>query len=280
MGLFNLRRRHEQEDALPEVIEGMGAESMGAEGTGADTGVASGTEVLNTLKHFGRMHHLDPNLPIEELNDVDNVINTGNVEKGVTVEHGIMEDNSPYPEVRASVRNYDEDLPANTIRAWVIGLVLCTVGSGVNMLFSLRNPSVSVTTYVIQLIAYPIGLLWDLIFPDRVWNVFGVKFNLKPGKFNYKEHVIIVVMSNVRPPLPSPPCFSTPVLELTSPFLVSLRLPMVVVLSTPQTLSLPSRSGTSSSLAGAGRCSSASPRSAPATVLLACRAASSCGPLP
>ena len=88
-------------------------------------------------------------------------------------------------------------MPANTIRAWVIGMLLCTIGSGVNMLFSLRNPSISITTYVIQLIAYPLGLGWDLIMPDRVWNVWGVKFNLRPGKFNFKEHVVITAMSNV-----------------------------------------------------------------------------------
>lgn len=58
-------------------------------------------------------------------------------------------------QVRASVRNYDEDLPCNTIRAWVIGLILTTVGSGINMLFSLRNPSIYITTFVIQLVAYP-----------------------------------------------------------------------------------------------------------------------------
>lgn len=95
------------------------------------------------------------------------------------------------------MRNYDVDVPANTVRAWVIGLVLCTLGSGINMLFSLRNPTVAITTYVIQLVAYPIGRGWDLIMPDRVWNVFGLKFNLRPGKFNFKEHVVIVAMSNV-----------------------------------------------------------------------------------
>lgn len=88
-------------------------------------------------------------------------------------------------------------MPANTVRAWVIGMFLCTVGSAVNMLFSLRNPSITVTTYVVQLVAYPLGLGWDLVMPDRVWNVFGLKFNLRPGKFNFKEHVVIVVMSNV-----------------------------------------------------------------------------------
>lgn len=65
------------------------------------------------------------------------------------------------------------------------------------MLFSLKNPSITITTYVIQLVAYPIGLLWDMVFPDRQFTVLGVKFNFKPGKFNFKEHVIIVVMSNV-----------------------------------------------------------------------------------
>ncbi|KAI1779413.1 small oligopeptide transporter [Hypoxylon cercidicola] len=157
---------------------------------------ATGAEPLDTLKNFEEQHKLDPNLPIEELRNVDTVLATGDAEKGVQIEATLLEENSPYPEVSAAVRNYDVDLPANTIRAWVIGLILCTVGSAINMLFSLKNPSISVTTYVIQLVAYPIGLLWDMVFPDRQFTVLGVKFNLKPGKFNFKEHVIIVVMSN------------------------------------------------------------------------------------
>ena len=78
------------------------------------------------------------------------------------------------------------------------------------MLFSLRNPSVTITTYVVQLISYPIGLGWDLVMPDRVWNLCGLKFNLRPGKFNYKEHVVIVAMSNVgdiRNPADNHSCF-------------------------------------------------------------------------
>ncbi|XDG07923.1 hypothetical protein ABKA04_007538 [Annulohypoxylon sp. FPYF3050] len=157
---------------------------------------ATGAEALNTLKYFEEQHKLDPNLPIQELNDVDAALATGNAEKGVEIETTLVEENSPYPEVRAAVRNYDVDLPANTIRAWVIGLILCTVGSAVNMLFSLKNPTIQITTYVIQLVSYPIGLGWDLVFPDRQFSIAGVKFNFKPGKFNFKEHVVIVVMSN------------------------------------------------------------------------------------
>jgi len=157
---------------------------------------ASGVDKLQHLAEFEKAHKLDPNMPLDELNDVDAAIATGNAEKGIEIEHALMEDNSPYPEVRAVVRNYDVDVPANTVRAWVIGLLLCTIGSGVNMIFSLRNPSVAITTYVIQLVAYPIGKAWDLVMPDREWKILGLKFNLRPGKFNFKEHVVIVAMSN------------------------------------------------------------------------------------
>lgn len=126
--------------------------------------------------------------------------------------------------MRAVVRNFDVDLPANTIRAWVIGLLLCTIGSGVNMLFSLRNPSVTITTYVVQLVSYPIGLAWDLVMPDRVWNVFGLQFNLKPGKFNYKEHVVIVAMSNVS----EPSHLLAACVPRLDQSLITFRLPMVV----------------------------------------------------
>ncbi|KHN98781.1 small oligopeptide transporter, OPT family [Metarhizium album ARSEF 1941] len=182
MPLSIFRKRHEVEEIMPvpEPVEGN----------------SSGVDHLKHLAAFEKAHKLDPNLPIDELNDVDAALATGNAEKGLEIEHALMEDNSPYPEVRAVVRNYDVDVPANTIRAWVIGLLLCTVGSGVNMLFSLRNPTVAITTYVVQLVAYPIGRGWDMIFPDKVWNVCGVKFNLRPGKFNFKEHVVIVAMSN------------------------------------------------------------------------------------
>lgn len=182
------RKRHEAEDIIPIP----GPLEAAASTSGHDR-----LDRLKSLQQFEKSYKFDPNLPIDELTDVDAAIATGNAEKGIEIEHALMEDNSPYPEVRAVVRNYDVDLPANTIRAWVIGMILCTIGSGVNMLFSLRNPSVTVTTYVVQLVAYPIGLGWDLIMPDRVWNLCGLKFNLKPGKFNYKEHVVIVAMSNV-----------------------------------------------------------------------------------
>ena len=118
-------------------------------------------------------------LPQEELDSVNNAIDSEDLEKKVAVEQALLEENSPYPEVRAAVRNYDEpDLPCNTIRAWVIGILLTTIASGINLLFSLRNPSISITTYVIQVVAYPLGRGWDKV----IYYVFN-NFN-KYGKFS------------------------------------------------------------------------------------------------
>ncbi|KAF3917703.1 hypothetical protein AA313_de0210203 [Arthrobotrys entomopaga] len=108
-----------------------------------------------------------------------------------------LEDDSPYEEVRAAVRNYDEDLPCNTIRAWVIGLFLVTIVATFNTIFSMRAPSISLGSFVALLIAYPMGRGWDLMMPKKVFKTFNVEWSFVPGPFNKKEHVIIMAMVNV-----------------------------------------------------------------------------------
>lgn len=87
---FGMRKRGDQEDITPYVI-----------GYDAET---TGVETLNTLKFWEQQHKLDPNLPIEDLNEIDGVLAEGNCEKGIEVEAALLEDNSPYPEVRLMVR--------------------------------------------------------------------------------------------------------------------------------------------------------------------------------
>lgn len=107
------------------------------------------------------------------------------------------EEDSPYPEVRAAVRNYDQDLPCNTIRAWVIGLSLVVVGASMNTLFSLRHPSISIGALIAQVVAYPLGHAWARVMPRRQFETFGYRWSLNPGPFNVKEHGVIVVMASV-----------------------------------------------------------------------------------
>jgi OPT family oligopeptide transporter len=107
-------------------------------------------------------------------------------------------EDSPYPEVRAAVHNYDEDVPANTIRAWTIGMMLVVVGASMNTLLSLRAPSIGLGALAAQIIAYPLGHGWAKVMPTRKFNTFGLQWSLNPGPFNIKEeHSIIVVMAGV-----------------------------------------------------------------------------------
>ncbi|OWP04008.1 small oligopeptide transporter [Marssonina coronariae] len=115
-----------------------------------------------------RLSMWDPNYPLEKREQ--KVLDTSSFDDDeVFVEK--EEEDSPYPEVRAAVHNYDEDVPCNTIRAWTIGLAL--------------------------IIAWPLGHGWAKVMPTHQNTIFGLKWCLNPGPFNIKEHSIIVVMASV-----------------------------------------------------------------------------------
>ncbi|KAL6307856.1 OPT oligopeptide transporter [Sparassis latifolia] len=105
-----------------------------------------------------------------------------------------FEEDSPYPEVRSAVANTDDpSIPASTLRTWVIGIIWAIIIPGVNQFFFFRYPSVSVGSFVAQLISFPMGRAWAKFMP-RV-KIFGVSVN--PGPFTVKEHVLITIMAGV-----------------------------------------------------------------------------------
>lgn len=79
----------------------------------------------------------------------------------------------------------------------MLGLLLTTLASGLNCLFALRQPIITITSLTVQLVAYPLGVAWYRAMPRRRFLLFGKSFSLNPGEFSVKEHVIIVVMANV-----------------------------------------------------------------------------------
>ncbi|KAK7062623.1 hypothetical protein VNI00_000111 [Paramarasmius palmivorus] len=109
-------------------------------------------------------------------------------------EHDIIEDDSPYPEVRSAVANFDDpDMPVSTLRTWIIGLVWAVILPAVNQFFFFRFPAVLIGGLVAMLIVYPIGRFWARFFP--AWRIFGVPLN--PGPFTIKEHVLITIMASI-----------------------------------------------------------------------------------
>src|SRR5436190_18152313 len=75
-------------------------------------------------------------------------------------------------------------------------MLLTTVGSGLNALFSLRAPSISITSIVALLVAHPLGIIWSKIIPSRKFRTLDWEWSLNPGPFNIKEHTLIVIMAN------------------------------------------------------------------------------------
>ncbi|KAF8854741.1 small oligopeptide transporter [Acephala macrosclerotiorum] len=165
-----------------------------------DTGKSSSNDIQEAeasrkLPVFEKAHRWDPNLEDSQLDDIDDAVNA----RGPNAEGKLYDEvfeTSPYPEVRAAVRSYDEELPANTIRAWVIGMFLNTIASSLNSLFSLRALTLTITSIVVQLVAYPLGVGWTRIMPSGTFNNFGLHWNLNPGPFNLKENGLIVIMAN------------------------------------------------------------------------------------
>ncbi|KAI0267969.1 OPT oligopeptide transporter protein-domain-containing protein [Russula aff. rugulosa BPL654] len=112
----------------------------------------------------------------------------------------VLEDESPYPEVRAAVANTDDPtMPASTLRAWIIGLIWAVLIPGVNQLFHFRYPSIIVGyggvsgQFVPMLCSLQICKAWARYMPNI--SFFGIPLN--PGPFTIKEHVIISIMAGI-----------------------------------------------------------------------------------
>ncbi|WVQ83671.1 OPT family small oligopeptide transporter [Cryptococcus sp. DSM 104549] len=99
---------------------------------------------------------------------------------------------SPYPEVRASVQRTDDpSLPVSTVRAWVLGVLVSILLSGINQFFIYRYPNVFVQGLVAQLAVHPLGLLMAKLPTGKGWEW------IDPGPWNVKEHTLVYIMANV-----------------------------------------------------------------------------------
>ncbi|GAA6042983.1 hypothetical protein JCM8097_003869 [Rhodosporidiobolus ruineniae] len=137
--------------------------------------------------------------------DYDDGIGGGGIAGGPGTEFEDDED-SPYPEVRASVSNLDDpEMPVLTIRSWGIGLLFSIVVSALNCFFNLRYPSPLLTPIITQVLSYPLGKFLAHVLPYTVWSTprwlqrlgAGKEFSFNPGPFNIKEHTVIVLMANI-----------------------------------------------------------------------------------
>ncbi len=88
-------------------------------------------EITNVEKHLRTDfidHRLnDPNMETEKIDAIERVIEQGDYKAEAQIEEELEED-SPYPEVRAAVSNVDDPtMPVMTFRTWVLGMLFTIV---------------------------------------------------------------------------------------------------------------------------------------------------------
>jgi hypothetical protein len=103
--VFGFRMRGEAPEDMAVAEVGRDSDDKSSEGkndatatsTAIDAGVAA--DAARNLKAFKQFHAFDANLPIDELDAVEDALQVGDAEKEVAIERALLEENSPYPEV-------------------------------------------------------------------------------------------------------------------------------------------------------------------------------------
>ncbi|KAH9924915.1 OPT oligopeptide transporter [Fomitopsis serialis] len=93
----------------------------------------------------------------------------------------------------------DPTMPIHTFRMWFTGVGLAVFASVLGMLFQFRPQVLNVSPLFLQLIAYMIGRLFEVVIPGpgSKYHTGSAFWNwLNPGPFNLKEHVATQIMAN------------------------------------------------------------------------------------
>lgn len=105
---------------------------------------------------------------------------------------------SPYPEVRSVTNPYDDpNLPVETFRVYVLGIIWTALGAFVNQFFAERQPNISLRASVVQLLLYPSGMFMAWVLPKYKLKVWKWTVDLNPGPWNYKEQMLATIFFSV-----------------------------------------------------------------------------------
>jgi OPT family small oligopeptide transporter len=154
------------------------------------------------LQAILQIHESDPNFPAPVLNKIHQYFDSDaaadpdahdELIRELRLEAALVASNSPYAEVRSVVVNHDDpQMPVSTVRAWTIGAAMAIILPFVNVLFLVHKPSINLGVYVAQVLAWPLGKLWERFVPHV--HILGVDLN--PGPLTKKEHMLITIMAN------------------------------------------------------------------------------------
>ncbi|KAJ8097257.1 OPT oligopeptide transporter protein-domain-containing protein [Lipomyces tetrasporus] len=104
---------------------------------------------------------------------------------------------SPYPEIRAVTDPSDDpNIPIETLRVYMLGIIWVIIGSFINEIFFYRQPRLQLDSTVLQLLLYPCGKLTEYL-PDWGFWIRSSRYSMNPGPWNAKEQMLATIILNI-----------------------------------------------------------------------------------
>jgi OPT family small oligopeptide transporter len=164
-------------------------------------------DARNILLRAIDYHSDDPNFPAASMHKIKLLVQGAKAagldididyEVDLRLEAAIIHFHSPYPEVRAITDPFDDpDAPVETIRSYFLGIGWMAAATTINTFFSPRQPAISLSPEVLQLLLAPCGLFLAKVLPDWGFTFRGKRVSLNPGPWSFKEQMFATILFTV-----------------------------------------------------------------------------------
>lgn len=163
-------------------------------------------EAIEILQEAIEYHDEDVNFPFDVMDKIKLIVqgpeaygeDMSTYEREAKIEAVFIHWYSPYPEVRAVTDPTDDtEIPCDTLRAYFLGFFWSIIGTGVNTFFVPRQPNISLSSGILQILLLPCGKSLQYILPDWGFTLRGQRYSLNPGPFTYKEQMFATIIFNV-----------------------------------------------------------------------------------
>ena len=153
-------------------------------------------EAVEVLVEALDFHKIDPNFPAWTMAKLKELVQgykaCGMSEEDwsfdVKTEAAMLKYHSPYPEVRSVTDPFDDPTEAvETIRAYILGFCFMAGSTALNTFFSPRQPAISLSAIVMQLLLAPCGWAWAKVVPNWHVKIWKWQIPLNHGYVNANQ---------------------------------------------------------------------------------------------
>ena len=163
-------------------------------------------EAIDILAHAIEMHSADPNFPAWTLAKIRDLVQgykacdmlEADWSFDIRSEAAILKYHSPYPEVRSVTDPFDDpDTPCETFRAYALGMFFMLGATALNTFFSQRQPAISLSSLIMQLLLAPCGITWAKIMPNWHIHLWKWRIAVNNGPWTYKEQCFSTILFTI-----------------------------------------------------------------------------------